>query len=1196
LKPIQYNNLEDIWGDGISVGSEDVENITIQYNNITGTHTEEVISYGIDAGGVNITIQRNNISSFDIGICSSLLNSFIRNNTVTNISGYGIEVRGDYCDGESELIYWSSPSGETDEIAVEQCSAIEFTVPEDVYYISLVNILPDYWVYCNEAIYCAGFSEVLTTDTEQWLTYEEHLDSGDDENNAILISEPFGVTPGETLFVIWYFEPYDCSHYDVTYYLAEEDLDFTSYYYDEGFEELEDDYYVEIYGYTCYKSGYYLTENNNITGTKEIDTETDYQSGIQMTNVVNAETRYNNISIFDNGIYMDECSITCTDNNTISNVSDAGIALLGHSHHLIEYNNITALYWDDGEFLYYGDDGIYIDDESYVTIQYNNISFVDNGVYIIRSDYTYTMNNTITNFSRNGISILGVIPECLLEGTQILMSDGSKKPIEDIQVGDVVKGHSDENTVYDLYHYILGDNLVYSINDGKYFVTGPHPFMTTEGWKAFEPIRAKEFNPQLEINQLEIGDILLTIDGTIELKTISTKEFPYDTPIYNFAVTGDETYYGDGYLVHNKCPRVFSKSGDDYVFDVLINVEFVGVENDKLYRFPLKYFNANEPKIKIVNDPLEYNYIDFVKIIVTDTSESGDEVKTTILDPIDILCNNCTNTSCNLSLLLERDGKYLENDKKVNSEIFITFEDAPILKEGYTRDIEIYSGGYQDIYESFVPDCRCIEEFLYYYWTHSIRTDEICYYSLEPIALLGHSHHLIEYNNLTGDMELLGEEGSIGIGIALEDDVTIQYNNISFVVYGVNIIYSDHTYTENNTISSMWYGVLISNEEDGGGGDPGSSYHTIEYNNITLLYFEGFPFETIGVGIIEEEYITTRFNNISDYDGGVYIYVSDVTYTYNNTITNATDYGIWIRSEGVVDSDHLIEYNNITGDSEEASIGILLEDEDNVTIQYNNISFFDMGIFISSSSLTFTKNNTITDVVSYGIYIMGNMVASDHLIEYNYIVEGESILEEVSIGVYVEQEENVTIRYNDISYFHTAGISTVYCYDIYIHDNTFSLMYQYVIKSEYDYFVEIYNHDLSSSDCESDLIYIEYAQFAQIYFNTLDNAGSGLFIKGCDNLAVYTNYFRDNDYGILMLEGETIVDFLCFNNYFDNAESNVCCPYDQEDIQWNITKTLGTNIIGGPYLMGNYWSDYAGVDDDDDGIGDTSYEVPTCLL
>ena len=60
-----------------------------------------------------------------------------------------------------------------------------------------------------------------------------------------------------------------------------------------------------------------------------------------------------------------------------------------------------------------------------------------------------------------------------------------------------------------------------------------------------------------------------------------------------------------------------------------------------------------------------------------------------------------------------------------------------------------------------------------------------------------------------------------------------------------------------------------------------------------------------------------------------------------------------------------------------------------------------------------------------------------------------------------------------------------------------------------------------------------------------------------------------------------------YNNYFDNnhnASVGLDCIGSNA---WSIDKTLGTNIVGGPYLGGNYWSDYVGEDTDGDGLGDT---------
>ena len=147
---------------------------------------------------------------------------------------------------------------------------------------------------------------------------------------------------------------------------------------------------------------------------------------------------------------------------------------------------------------------------------------------------------------------------CFIAGTKVTMADGTFKNIENVKVGDKVKGHKEENTVIKLDPTLLADRKLYSFNDNEhYFFTSEHPFMTEEGWKSIKPEKTKERDgvelyDQLK-GELKVGDKLVTDNGPVEVKDIKSKEMNNpEMPLYNFNVSNDNSYIADDYVVHNK--------------------------------------------------------------------------------------------------------------------------------------------------------------------------------------------------------------------------------------------------------------------------------------------------------------------------------------------------------------------------------------------------------------------------------------------------------------------------------------------------------------------------------------------------------------------------------------------------------------------------------------------------------------------
>jgi parallel beta-helix repeat protein len=123
------------------------------------------------------------------------------------------------------------------------------------------------------------------------------------------------------------------------------------------------------------------------------------------------------------------------------------------------------------------------------------------------------------------------------------------------------------------------------------------------------------------------------------------------------------------------------------------------------------------------------------------------------------------------------------------------------------------------------------------------------------------------------------------------------------------------------------------------------------------------------------------------------------------------------------------------------------------------------------------------------------------------------------------------------------------------------------------------------------------SNYNEISGNTSDyNSIAGIVIENSHNNTLEGNYMRNNgDRGLWLFSANNNI---IFNNYFNNPDDNVTFAFSNTGNQWNTGRTEGTNILGGPYLGGNFWGNPQGTgfsqitgDVNKDGICDSAYTI-----
>ena len=430
--------------------------------------------------------------------------------------------------------------------------------------------------------------------------------------------------------------------------------------------------------------------------------------------------------------------------------------------------------------------------------------------------------------------------------------------------------------------------------------------------------------------------------------------------------------------------------------------------------------------------------------------------------------------------------------------------------------------------------------------------------------------------------------------------ILIENSNVYFEIKNCTVNNSGGSPNAGIELSNVYNGKLINNtfSFNQGNGITIKECEDITIGNNTINYNSG------GIWILNPSSPSANINILGNdmYNNtgfSIFLYRVDDSLISNNAITQ-TKFGMCINKVNELQVRNNILFN-CTGE------GIAPHSGNNINLTENLMTYCGIsGISDDYSELSTYSIDTSNKVNGKPVYFH---LDSNNLDNTDYLNPGQIILVNCN-------SSNIS----EISISDTANALTLlHCTNVNIRDCTFSnnqgginldysnntIISRNTINSNYlagIYLSESNNNSIFRNDiCNNDYD-LEPSQFLGSPPTNKYRNGVGVNLyENCDNNSVYENSLTYNNIGVYIFDSSynTIVDNALEDNYeygllIDELGLSELNLIYSNCFIGNLIDNARDNATNNQWdngTIGNYWDDYNGIDADDNGIGDISYNI-----